>query len=178
MTPQQIKSFIRTIADYPKPGIQFRDVTTLMQSPEAFKSSINLLAEHFSTTDFDYIVGTEARGFIFGAPLAYAMNVGFIPVRKPNKLPGKVISEHYDLEYGQDTLQMHSNAISKGNRVLMVDDLLATGGTMLATANLIRQLGGIVEHAAFVVALPELNGEARLEASGVSCYSICQFDGE
>lgn len=178
MTPLQIKSHIRTIADYPKPGIQFRDVTTLMQSPEAFKASIDLLAERFCDANFDYIVGTEARGFIFGAPLAYALNKGFIPVRKPNKLPGEVITEHYDLEYGQDTLQMHNNAIAKGNRILMVDDLLATGGTMLATANLIRQLGGVVEHAAFIVSLPELNGAAKLQASGVSCYSVCQFDGE
>lgn len=178
MTPLQIQSHIQTIADYPKPGIQFRDVTTLMQSPEAFQASINWLAEQFQDHSIDYIVGTEARGFIFGAPLAFALNVGFIPVRKPNKLPGEVITEHYQLEYGQDALQMHNTAISSGDRVLMVDDLLATGGTMLATAKLIRQLGGIVEQAAFVVALPALGGEQKLNTAGISCTSICQFDGE
>lgn len=178
MTPQQIKSQIRTIADFPKAGIQFRDVTSLMQSPQAFRSSIDLLAEQFHGKKFDYIVGTEARGFIFGAPLAYALNVGFVPVRKPNKLPGEVITQNYELEYGEDALQMHNNAIAKGDRILMVDDLLATGGTMLATAKLIRQLGGIVEHAAFIVALPALGGEEKLQAVDVSCYSICQFDGE
>lgn len=127
---------------------------------------------------FDHVVGTEARGFIFGAPLAIELGIGFIPVRKSNKLPGKVISESYELEYGTDTLEMHDDSIFKGDHVLMIDDLLATGGTMLATAKLIRQLGGIVSHAGFVVSLPDLGGIERLVAEGIECQSICQFEGE
>lgn len=178
MTPDQIKATINTIPDYPKPGIQFRDVTSLMRDREAFKRTIESLAEFYSDLTFDHIVGTEARGFIFGAPLAVELGVGFIPVRKPNKLPGKVISESYELEYGTDTLEMHHDSVFEGDHVLMIDDLLATGGTMLATAKLIRQLGGIVTHAGFVVSLPELGGEAKLQSAGIECKSICQFEGD
>ena len=178
MSTATVKDAIRTIPDYPKAGIQFRDVTSLMQNKVAFKQAIALLAEHYSQYEFDVIAGTEARGFIFGAPLAVALGVGFVPVRKPNKLPRQVISQGYELEYGSDTLEMHDDAISSGQRVLMIDDLLATGGTMLATAQLIQRLGGVVEHAGFVVSLPDLGGEDKLSAAGVESFSICQFAGE
>lgn len=164
--------------DYPKKGIMFRDVTSLMQNPKAFKASIQLLAEQYSEYKFDCIAGTEARGFIFGAPLAIELGIGFIPVRKPNKLPRRVISESYQLEYGEDALEMHHDSVLHGENVLMIDDLLATGGTMMATANLIRQLGGVVKHAGFVVSLPDLGGEVKLKEHGIECHSLCQFEGD
>jgi adenine phosphoribosyltransferase len=127
---------------------------------------------------FDKVAGTEARGFLFGAPLAIELGIGFIPVRKPRKLPREVISESYELEYGTDSLEIHRDAVKPGERVLMLDDLLATGGTMIATANLIRRLGGVVEHAGFVISLPELGGEQKLTDYGVTSFSICEFEGE
>lgn len=178
MTAEYIKSVVKTVPDYPKPGIMFRDVTSVLEDHKAFSSCIALFLEHYKGQQFDKIVGTEARGFLFGAPLAIEMGVGFVPVRKPNKLPREVVSESYELEYGTDTLQIHKDAIKPGERVLLVDDLLATGGTIDASAKLIRQLGGIVEHAAFVINLPELNGENRLTAAGITSYSLCEFDGE
>ncbi|MBC3767774.1 adenine phosphoribosyltransferase [Neptunicella marina] len=178
MSVEQIKASIRTITDYPKPGIQFRDVTSLMANADAFSKTISHLAERYKDKKFDKIVGTEARGFIFGAPLAYALGIAFVPVRKPNKLPGAVHSQSYSLEYGEDCLEIHQDAIHQGERILMVDDLLATGGTILATANLIEKMGGHVEHAAFVISLPDLGGEQRLAAQGITSYSICQFDGD
>lgn len=178
MSAEIVKKAITTVPDYPKPGIMFRDVTSLMQDSSAFKHSIELLAEQYSSYTFDRVAGTEARGFIFGAPLAIELGIGFVPVRKPNKLPRKVISESYELEYGIDTLEMHHDSVFHGEKILMIDDLLATGGTMLATANLIRQLGGVVEHAGFVVSLPDLGGEGKLAQSGIQCHSICQFEGD
>jgi adenine phosphoribosyltransferase len=173
-----IKSIIKTVPDYPKPGILFRDVTSILEDHRAYTSSIELLVKHFAPMKFDKVAGTEARGFLFGAPLAIELGIGFIPVRKPRKLPRAVISESYQLEYGSDSLEIHQDAVKAGERVLMLDDLLATGGTMIATANLIRRLGGIVEHAGFVISLPELGGEQKLIEHGVSSYSICEFDGE
>ena len=178
MTTEIVKSAIKTVPDYPKPGIMFRDVTSLMQDATAFKASIKMLAEYYSEYSFDCIAGTEARGLIFGAPLAMELGIGFIPVRKPNKLPREVIRESYQLEYGEDSLEIHKDAILHGEKVLMIDDLLATGGTMMATANLIRQLGGVVEYAGFVVSLPDLGGEQKLAEHGIKSYAICQFDGD
>lgn len=156
----------------------FRDVTTLMQDSSGFAMCLDLLAEYCRELPIDKIVGTEARGFIFAAPLAYMLGVGFIPVRKPNKLPGESISQSYELEYGSDNLEIHIDAIEPGERVLIVDDLLATGGTVLATAELVRQLGGIVEHASFIVSLPDLGGETKLVDSSIKSFSLCQFDGD
>ena len=173
-----IKNSIRTIPDYPKQGIMFRDVTTLMQNPQAFNQVIDLFAEKASNKGITAIVGTEARGFIFGAPLAYKLNVPFIPVRKPGKLPSKTISQDYVLEYGTDTLEIHTDALTSDDNVLMVDDLLATGGTMEATTKLIRALGANVNHACFVVNLPDIGGEKRLNQLGVDCYSVCEFEGD
>jgi len=127
---------------------------------------------------FDKIVGTEARGFLFGAPLALEMGIGFVPVRKPGKLPRETISETYDLEYGTDTLEIHKDAIEPGENVLMIDDLLATGGTIVATANLIKRLGGIAQYAGFVINLPEIGGEQKLIQDGITPFSLCEFEGE
>ena len=178
MTQDYIRSVIKTIPDYPKPGIQFRDVTSVLEDHKAFSNTIAMMVEKFSPLGFDKVAGTEARGFLFGAPLAIELGIGFIPVRKPRKLPREVISESYDLEYGTDTLEIHKDAVKPGERVLMLDDLLATGGTMIATANLIRRLGGIVEHAGFVISLPDIGGEQKLKAQGINCFSICEFEGE
>ena len=173
-----LRDTIKTVPDYPKEGIMFRDVTSLMQNPQAFAQVIDLFKETFAGKGITTIVGTEARGFIFGAPLAYAMGVSFVPVRKPGKLPRATLSQDYDLEYGKDTLQIHTDAITSGDSVLLVDDLLATGGTMEATANLVRQLGGTVYGAAFVVTLPELGGEKRLADLNVDITTLVEFEGE
>ncbi|BDU31968.1 adenine phosphoribosyltransferase [Vibrio nigripulchritudo] len=176
-TIAQIKASIKSIPDYPKPGILFRDVTSLMEDADAYRATIALLVEKYKDMGFTKIVGTEARGFLFGAPLALEMGVGFVPVRKPGKLPRETVAQSYELEYGTDTLEIHTDAISKGDKVLVVDDLLATGGTIEATVKLIRQLGGEVEHAAFVINLPEIGGETRLKDFGLNVYSICEFEG-
>lgn len=178
MSTELIKAAITTIPDYPKPGIMFRDITSVLQDHAAFDACIQVLKSHYAGIKFDKVVGTEARGFLFGAPLALELGIGFVPVRKPNKLPREVISEDFELEYGSDTLQIHTDAICAGDKVLMIDDLLATGGTMVATANLIKRLGGEVTHAGFVVNLPEIGGEQRLLDTGITSFSLCQFDGE
>jgi len=173
----KIKASIKSIADYPKPGILFRDVTSLLEDAKAYRATIQLLVEKYKDSGFTKVVGTEARGFLFGAPLAIELGVGFIPVRKPGKLPRKRISESYELEYGSDTLEIHAESIQEGDKVLVVDDLLATGGTIEATTKLIRRLGGNVEHAAFVINLPDIGGGERLKDLGIDVYSICEFDG-
>lgn len=178
MSADYIKSVIKTVPDYPKPGIMFRDVTSVLEDHTAFSSSIQLLLDYYKDVKFDKVAGTEARGFLFGAPLAIEMGIGFVPVRKPNKLPRETVSESYELEYGMDTLEIHKDAIKPGERVLMIDDLLATGGTMIATANLIRGLGGIVEHAGFIISLPDLGGIEKLHGHGVDTHAICAFEGE
>ncbi|GAB3004264.1 adenine phosphoribosyltransferase [Psychrosphaera aestuarii] len=173
-----IKNSIKTIPDYPKPGIQFRDVTSLMQNAEAFSATINAFYERYKDSGITAIVGTEARGFIFGAPLAYKLNVSFIPVRKPGKLPRAVYSQAYQLEYGEDILELHTDALTETDKVLMVDDLLATGGTIEATMKLIRKLGANVSDACFVVNLPDIGGESRLSKLDIDCYSLTSFEGE
>ncbi|MCV2885058.1 adenine phosphoribosyltransferase [Aestuariibacter sp. AA17] len=178
MSAEYIKSVVKTVPDYPKPGIMFRDVTSVLEDHSAFTSAIKLMVEKFGPMNIDKVAGTEARGFLFGAPLAIELGVGFIPVRKPNKLPRETISETYELEYGMDTLEIHKDAIKPGERVLMIDDLLATGGTMVATANLIRRLGGVVEHAGFIISLPDLGGVQKLQEIDVESYALCDFDGE
>ena len=178
MTIELIKSAITSIPDYPKKGIMFRDVTSVLQNHEAFTACIEQLKTQFEGMTFDKVVGTEARGFLFGAPLALEMGIGFVPARKPGKLPREVISEAYELEYGTDALEIHKDAILPGERVLMIDDLLATGGTMVATANLIRRLGGIAEHAGFVISLPEIGGASKLQEHGVKPFSLIEFEGE
>lgn len=174
---QLIKDSIMTIPDYPKAGILFRDITTLLENPAAFSSSIQLIVERFKNKGITKIVGTEARGFLFGVPVALALGVGFVPVRKKGKLPRETLQETYELEYGTDVLEIHTDSISQNDKVLVIDDLLATGGTIEATAKLIRRLGGTVADAAFVIELPELGGRARLAAQNIECYSLVSFDG-
>ena len=178
-TAQQLeflKNSIKSIQDYPKPGILFRDVTSLLEDPKAYALSIELLVERYKDAGITK-VGTEARGFLFGAPVALGLGVGFVPVRKPRKLPRETIAESYELEYGTDQLEIHIDAIQAGDKVLVVDDLLATGGTIEATVKLIRRLGGEVTDAAFIINLFDLGGEQRLEKQGLTCFSLVPFPG-
>ena len=172
-----IKSSIKSIPNYPKEGIIFRDITTLLEVPAAFKATIDLIVEQYRDKGITKVLGTESRGFIFGAPIALALGLPFELVRKPKKLPRETISQSYQLEYGQDTLEMHVDAISEGDNILIIDDLLATGGTVEATVKLVQRLGGVVKHAAFVINLPELGGEKRLNNLGVDCYTLINFEG-
>lgn len=172
-----IKQSIKSVPDYPKPGILFRDITSLLGDPHAYATSIALLADYYRDYRLTKIVGTEARGFLFGAPVALALGLGFVPVRKPGKLPRETISESYVLEYGTDCLEIHKDAIVPDDNVLMVDDLLATGGTIGAAVKLIRRLGGKVQDAAFVINLVDLGGESMLSSIGVKSYSLVLFPG-
>ena len=172
-----IKSSIKSIPNHPKEGIIFRDITSFLEVPAAFKATIDLIVEKYKDQGLTKVIGTESRGFIFGAPVALALGLPFIPVRKPGKLPREVIAQSYQLEYGQDTLELHTDAISQGDNVLIIDDLLATGGTVEATVKLVQRLGGEVKHAAFVINLPELGGEKRLRDLGIDCYTLVNFEG-
>lgn len=164
---------IRNVPDFPKPGIQFKDITTLLLEPAAFRQVIDGWKARYAAHGIDKIVGVEARGFIFGAALAYAMDVPFVPARKKGKLPAATISETFELEYGSDTIELHVDALTPGERVLLVDDLLATGGTMAAIARLVRKLGGEVVEAAFVVELPPLRGREVLR--GIPVHTLVEF---
>jgi adenine phosphoribosyltransferase len=175
---QLIKNSIKSIPDYPVAGIMFRDVTSLIENGEAFAATIAEFVARYKDVKIDKVVGTEARGFIFGAPLAAAIGAGFVPVRKPGKLPRETIQESYSLEYGTDTLQIHIDAINEGESVLLMDDLLATGGTAEASVKLIQRLGGIVIESAFVIELPALNGAEKLKKLGVPLFSLISFEGE
>ena len=174
----QLKKSILTIPDYPAKGILFRDVTSLLEDPVAFSLTIDLLTKHYKNYGFTKIVGTEARGFLFGAPLALALGIGFVPVRKPGKLPRKTFSQEYQLEYGEDVLEIHQDSLTNQDNVLIIDDLLATGGTIEATTQLIRRLGATVSQAGFVISLPDLGGEQRLHNLGLSTFSLIQYAGE
>jgi adenine phosphoribosyltransferase len=172
-----LSSLVRTIPDYPKPGIMFRDVTTLMADAQGFKATIARLAEPYRTEPVDLVAGIEARGFILAGAIADRLGCGFIPVRKKGKLPWKTISQDYALEYGTDTIEMHEDALAHGNRVLLVDDLIATGGTAGAAVKLIRRLGGLIVGAAFIVDLPELGGAKAVAAEGIAVHTLISFEG-
>lgn len=177
-SPMTLKSLIRTIPDYPKQGIQFRDVTTLMKNPEGFSRAIDLLAERYREQAIHLVAGIESRGFIVGAALAHHLGAGFVPIRKKGKLPGPVIHEDYELEYGTDRIEIHEDAIVPGERVLLVDDLIATGGTAGAALKLIDRLGGVIVETAFLVDLPDLGGRRRLEAMGHKVFTLTEFEGD
>ncbi len=171
---EPLKELIRTVPNFPKPGILFYDITTLLKDKKGFAMLIDALAAHYFDRNIDLVLGIEARGFIFGPALAYRLNAGFVPVRKPKKLPSKTARVTYDLEYGADSLEIHLDAIESGQRVVVVDDLLATGGTMEATVKLVRQLGGEIAGLAFAVELDFLKGRERFE--GLDVFSLLHYD--
>jgi|SRR5271157_1343275 adenine phosphoribosyltransferase len=175
-----IKSRIRTIQDHPKKGIMFRDITTLIKDPVGFRLVIDNFTQRYIKGDinFDLIVGIEARGFIIGGALSYTLGKGFVPIRKRGKLPAEVVRHEYELEYGTDTVEVHKDAITKGSRILLVDDLLATGGTALAAAALIEKLGGTVTEMAFIVNLPDVGGYKKLKDKGYNVYFLTEFEGD
>jgi len=197
-----MKKFIRTIPDHPKAGIQFRDITTLLLDPEGLRLAVDGIAgrhriDHGQstsaptqtappngpgpaspTTELDLVVGIEARGFIFGTAIAYQLGVGFVPLRKPGKLPGETIGRDFDLEYGQDRIELHVGAIKAGQKILLVDDLIATGGTAQAAVELLREVNAEIIECAFVIALPDLGGVERLEKLGCAVHSLCEYAGD
>ena len=170
---EKIKNLIRAVPDFPKEGILFRDITTLIKDPEGLKIAIDVLYEIYKDEKIDYVAGIESRGFIFGMPLAYKLGCGFVPVRKPNKLPCEVMSEEYDLEYGKDRIEIHKDALKEGDRVLIVDDLLATGGTAAAAVNLVSKLAEVIG-IAFIIELTDLEGRNKLPQS-VKVNSLVKY---
>ena len=176
--PDSIKSYIRTVPDYPHPGVLFRDITGLLENALGLRTAVDGMAQRYAGVEIDLVAGIEARGFIFGAAVAYQLGVGFIPIRKAGKLPGEVVGTDYQLEYGTDRMEMHAHAVSRGDNVLLVDDLIATGGTASAALELIRGVGGNVVEACFVIDLPDLGGADRLRALGCDCFALCEFEGD
>ena len=173
-----MKRYIRTIPDYPKPGILFRDITTLLANPHGFRACIDELMWPFLEGGIDYVAGIEARGFILGGAVAHELGRGFVPIRKKGKLPWKVIGREYQLEYGVDRVEIHADAIKKGDRVLLVDDLIATGGTAEAASALIEESGGELIATAFVIDLPDLGGSEKLRQAGIKVHTLVEFEGE
>lgn len=173
-----IKSRIRTIPHYPKPNIMFRDITSLLKDPIGFRITIDELVRRYADMEIDKVIGIEARGFIVGAALAYALGKGFVPIRKKGKLPAETIGYDYELEYGTDRIEIHADAISPGERVLLVDDLIATGGTAEAATILIEKIGGKIVECCFVIDLPDIGGRKRLEKKGYSVFALCEFEGD
>ncbi|QIG54359.1 adenine phosphoribosyltransferase [Altererythrobacter sp. BO-6] len=178
MTPDELKGLIRTVPDFPQPGIQFRDITTLISHPLGLAATVRLLAERAKALGAEAIAGMEARGFIFGAAVAVELELGFVPVRKPGKLPVDVLGIDYALEYGTDRLEIDPSAIAHGQTVVIVDDLIATGGTALAAAQLLRQAGATVDDALFVIDLPDLGGAARLRDASIEVSALMEFEGD
>ena len=173
-----VRDYIRTIPDFPHAGIMFRDVTTLFADARGFRIAVDQLLHPYAGQDIDLVVGLEARGFILGGAIAHQLGKGFVPIRKAGKLPGKVISQEYTLEYGSAVMELHDDAITAGQKILVVDDLLATGGTAEASIKLIERLGGEVIGCAFVIDLPDLGGRAKLTAMGMDVHALCAFEGD
>ena len=175
---QLVKNAIRTVPNWPQPGVMFRDITPALQDRTVFRKLIDAFVHRYHGEEIDVIASVDARGFILGAPLAYVLNASFVPIRKKGKLPFATVSASYQLEYGQAEVELHQDAIQSGDKVLLVDDLIATGGTLLAAASLIRRLGGNIIECAAVIDLPDLGGSARLRQEGFKVYSVCEFEGE
>lgn len=173
-----IKSRIRTIPHYPKQGVMFRDVTTLLKDSVGLQVTINELVKRYAGIKIDCVAGIEARGFIVGSALAYQLGVGFVPIRKKGKLPAETVGHDYELEYGTDRIEVHVDAVAQGDQVLLVDDLIATGGTAEAACKLIEGLGGKIVECCFVIDLPDLGGRARLEKNGQKVFALCEFEGD
>ncbi|MGV8141768.1 MAG: adenine phosphoribosyltransferase [Candidatus Woesearchaeota archaeon] len=174
----RIKSKIRTVPNWPKQGIMFRDITTLLQDAPTFNHTIELLLERYKDKHVEVVAGIESRGFIIGSILAHRLDVGFVPIRKKGKLPSETESEEYELEYGTDVIEIHKDAIAAGNKVLLVDDLIATGGTAMAACKLIKKVGGELIECCFIIDLPELGGKNKLEKAGYPVFSLVEFEGE
>ena len=173
-----IKSRIRTVPHYPKSGVMFRDITTLLKDATGLQLTVKSLADHYRNQAIDRVAGIEARGFILGAAVAYELGLGFIPVRKKGKLPAEVVGQDYALEYGTDRIEIHTDAIANGESILLIDDLIATGGTAAAACALIHSMGGVVHGCGFVIDLPDLGGRQLLEQLGHSVFSLCEFEGD
>ncbi|KGD90805.1 adenine phosphoribosyltransferase [Achromobacter sp. RTa] len=172
---EYIRRTIRSVPDWPQPGVVFRDITPVLQDPRAFRVLIDLFVYRYMRQRLDLVAGVDARGFIVGSVLAYELNLGFVPVRKKGKLPFRTVAEEYSLEYGNASVEMHTDAVRTGQRVLLVDDLIATGGTMLAAINLLQRLGANVVEAAAIIDLPDLGGSAKVAATGTPLYTVCQY---
>jgi len=172
-----IRQHIRTVADWPQAGIQFRDITPLLQDPKVFRVLIDIFLARYADAKLDLIAGLDARGFILGSVVAYELNLGFVPIRKKGKLPFTTVSEQYELEYGSATVELHTDACKSGDRVLLIDDLIATGGTMMAGKKLLERLGATVIEGAVIVDLPELGGSKLVEESGLPVFKVCDFAG-
>ncbi|MBI1175136.1 MAG: adenine phosphoribosyltransferase [Sideroxydans sp.] len=173
-----VKSRIRTVPHYPKQGIMFRDITTLLKDPVGLRVTVDELVRRYQDVKIDKIAGIESRGFILGAPLAYVLGKGFVPIRKQGKLPAETIGHDYELEYGTDRIEIHTDAIEKGEKILLVDDLIATGGTAEAACKLIDKMGGEIVECCFVIDLPDIGGRARLEKHGQKVFALCEFEGD
>ena len=178
MNEKTVRDYIRTIVDFPREGIMFRDVTTLFANPRGFRMAIDQMLHPYAGQRIDKVAGLEARGFILGGAVAHQLGTGFVPIRKKGKLPGAVISEDYELEYGEAVIEIHDDAIAPGETVLLVDDLLATGGTARAGIRLIERLGGDIVGCAFIVDLPDLGGRAALQDMGMDVHALCAFEGD
>ena len=173
-----IKSHIRTIPHYPHHGIMFRDITTLLKDPVGLRTTIQEISKRYLDIQINKVGGLGSRGFIIGAPVAYQLGLGFVPIRKPNKLPAETIGRDYQLEYGSDRIEIHVDAIQPGDRVLLIDDLIATGGTAEAAVKLIQEMGGEIVECCFVIDLPDVGGRMRLENLGCKVFSLCEFEGD
>ena len=175
-TVELIRRTIRSIPDWPRPGVVFRDITPLLQDPRTFRVLIDLFVYRYMRQRLDVVAGVDARGFIIGSVLAYELNLGFVPVRKSGKLPYRTVAEEYSLEYGNSSVEIHTDAVRTGQRVLLVDDLIATGGTMLAAIKLLQRLGANVIEAAAIIDLPELGGSGKIAATGTPLFTVCNYD--
>lgn len=173
-----LRDAIRTVPDWPEPGVQFRDITTLLQDPRLLRVLVDMFVHRYMNTGLTMVAGIDARGFILGSIVAYELNLGFVPIRKKGKLPFETVQEEYELEYGSATVELHADAAKKGDRVLLIDDLIATGGTMLAGKNLLERLGATVVEGAAIVDLPDLGGSKKIRESGLDLFVLVQFDGD
>ena len=173
-----IKSKIRTIKNYPIDGVMFRDITTLFKDPDGLREAINIFAERYKDMKIDKIAAIESRGFLIGAPLAFLLNIGLVLIRKPGKLPAETIKQDYKLEYGSDQIEIHIDAIKEGEKVLIVDDLIATGGTVEASVKLVQKMKGEVLECCFIIDLPDIGGSRKLESMGQNVFSLCEFEGD
>ncbi|MEZ5742019.1 MAG: adenine phosphoribosyltransferase [Burkholderiaceae bacterium] len=178
LDPDYLRNQVRTVPDWPKPGVQFRDITPLLQNPKTLRVLIDVFVHRYMNTGLTVVAGIDARGFILGAIVAYELNLGFVPIRKKGKLPFTTVAEQYELEYGSATVELHSDACEPGDRVLLIDDLIATGGTMMAGKKLLERLGATVVEGAAIVDLPALGGSRKLRAAGLELFVLMDFDGD